>query len=48
MTYELLFGKSPFGNDIIKLASNKDMKPELSSLSFPANIPIQDNTKRFI
>ncbi len=42
MTYELLFGKSPFGNDIMKLASNKEMKPELSSLSFPSGIPIKD------
>lgn len=48
MTYELLFGKSPFGNDIIKLASNKEIKPELSSLSFPAGIPIKDETKNFI
>ena len=48
MTYELLFGKSPFESDIIKLAQNKELKPELSTLNFPPGIPIKDDTKRFI
>lgn len=47
MTYELLFGKSPFSNEIIKIAQNKEVKAELTSLSFP-NIPIKEETRQFI
>lgn len=48
LTYELLFGKSPFESDIIKLARSKEMKLELSELNFPPGIPIKDETRMFI
>lgn len=48
MTYELLFGKSPFESDIIKLAKNKELKPELSTLNFPENSKIKMETRDFI
>lgn len=48
MTFELLFGKSPFESDIIKIAKNKELKPELSTLNFPQGIPIRPETKAFI
>ena len=48
MTYELLFGKSPFGSDLIKLAHNKQMKPEMSTVNFPVGISIKEETKKFI
>jgi hypothetical protein len=48
LTFELLFGKSPFESDIIKIVKNKELKPELSSLNFPQGIPIKPETKAFI
>ena len=48
MTYELLFGKSPFESDIIKITRNKEQKAELSDLVFPASTPISNDTKNFI
>jgi serine/threonine protein kinase len=44
----LLFGKSPFESDIIKITKNKDQKAELSDLSFPSSIPIKEETRDFI
>jgi serine/threonine protein kinase len=48
LTYELLYGKSPFESDIIKISMNKDQKAELSELSFPECIPIEKKTRDFI
>jgi len=36
MTYELLFGKSPFESDIKKMVMCGDDKTELSEVSFPS------------
>jgi serine/threonine protein kinase len=49
LTYELLFGRSPFESDIIKIARSKEQqKPELSGLVFPAGTPVGADTKSFI
>jgi serine/threonine protein kinase len=48
LTYELLFGKSPFEKDIKSIARNKEAEAKLGELTFPAAIAIRDETKDFI
>jgi hypothetical protein len=36
LTYEILFGKSPFESDIKKIVMSGESRPELSEVSFPA------------
>ncbi len=48
MTYELLYGKSPFESDIKKMVINKEGAPNLSQVSFPSAPPVSDEAKEFI
>lgn len=48
MTYELLFGKSPFESEIKKMAISGDNKGELSEVTFPTAPIIREDTKNFI
>lgn len=48
LTYQLLFGKSPFEKDIKNITRNKEVQAKLGELTFPASIPIKDQTKDFI
>jgi len=48
MTYELLFGKSPFESEIKKMAMSGESKGELSEVSFPAAPLIRPDTRQFI
>jgi serine/threonine protein kinase len=48
LTYELLFGKSPFESEIIKISRNKEQKAELTGLVFPASTPVSADTRSFI
>ena len=48
MTYELMFGKSPFENDIKKMVMNKEDTTELSEVSFPSAPVVSDEAKGFI
>lgn len=48
LTYELLFGKSPFESEIKKIVRSNDSKPELSEVSFPSAPPISEEGKSFI
>lgn len=45
MTYELLYGKSPFESDIKKMVINKEGAPNLSQVSFPSAPPVSDEAK---
>lgn len=48
LTYELLFGKSPFEKDIKNITRNKEAEAKLGELTFPTSIPIKDETRDFI
>ena len=48
MTFELLFGKSPFESDIKKMVINKEGIPNLSQVIFPFAPPISQQAKEFI
>ncbi len=48
MTFELLFGKSPFESDIKKMMMNGDGKTELPEVNFPSAPVVSSEVKHFI
>jgi aurora kinase len=48
LTYELLFGRSPFESDIKKIVLNNEVKAELSEVTFPVAPVIREETKQLI
>jgi serine/threonine protein kinase len=47
MTYEMLLGKSPYQDDIIKIA-RQEMAPQLSELKFPNEADLSSEARDFI
>lgn len=48
MTYELLFGRSPFESDIKKMMIEGGQKTELSEIVFPSTPIVSQEAKIFI
>lgn len=48
MTYELLFGKSPFESDIKKMVQAGDDSTELSVVAFPSAPVVSEAAREFI
>lgn len=47
MAYEMMIGKSPYQEDIIKIAQNQ-IPPELSELRFPGEVELTPEAKDFL
>lgn len=47
MAYEMLLGKSPFKDDIIKIA-NQEIQPELPELTFPPEAVLSPEARSFL
>ena len=47
MAYELILGRSPFQDDIIKIAK-QEIEPELPEVTFPVDTAISDLARSFL